>query len=58
MSRRITLHTYEALTDFTSKSLDKTFLKGQIIRAPHTIGASWVQSKLAKRITNPKSIQP
>ena len=50
MSRRVALHTYSALTEFYSKSLDKRFKKGDTIRAPQTIGSLWVRDKLAIRI--------
>jgi hypothetical protein len=58
MSRRVQLHTYEALTEFYSISLAKDFKRGEIIRAPKSLGAVWVQAKLAKIITNNKSTTP
>ncbi|MDV7402657.1 hypothetical protein RZS08_65145, partial [Arthrospira platensis SPKY1] len=58
MSKRVELFTYEALTEFYSNSLGKDYKAGDIIMAPKSIGSVWVQSKLAKIITNNKTTTP
>jgi hypothetical protein len=58
MSSRIAVQTYEAITDFYSKALAKTFKPGEIIRAPQTLGTDWVKRKVAKQVTTTKQIKP
>lgn len=47
MSKPVRLYNYEALTDFTSIKLQKTVKKGDIIKAPSSLGSQWIKSKIA-----------
>jgi len=53
---RTTLKTYEVLTEFRSKSLKKSFKPGDQVKAPKSIGSSWVVKGIAKEISTSKTI--
>lgn len=51
---RTSLRTYEAKTEFRSKGLKKSFKPGDQIKAPKSIGDSWLTKGIAIEIKTSK----
>lgn len=49
------LFTYKVLIPFTSKTLNKTFRFGEVLRAPCLLGNKWIKSKIVQKINTKKN---
>jgi hypothetical protein len=55
---RTRLSTYQAVTEFYSKTLQQHFTTGELIKAPASLGSDWVRIKVAILHTNHKTQKP